>query len=119
MAKVPTTTAGAAKIAKVVANPLAKFPGSFTRQQGAHGRMGATGHTATVFGCTGFLGRYLVHQLAKTGTQVVVPYRAGSDDVRHLKVMGDLGRVIPLRFDAMDTQSLVECMVRAHSLYTF
>ena len=50
---------------------------------------------ATVFGCTGFLGRYLVHKLAKQGTQVVVPYR-DEDSKRFLRVMGDLGQIVPL-----------------------
>jgi len=81
-----------------------------------------SGHVATVFGCTGFLGRYLVHKLgvfrlmlhfdchicslrlhsicfmtnsAKAGTQVVVPFRE-EDEKRHLKVTGDLGQIIPL-----------------------
>lgn len=32
---------------------------------------------------------------AKAGTQVVVPYR-DEDEKRHLKVMGDLGQIVPL-----------------------
>lgn len=54
-----------------------------------------TGSIATVFGATGFLGRYVVSKLAKMGTQVVVPYR-DEDEKRHLKVVGDLGQVVPL-----------------------
>lgn len=61
----------------------------------AAGRHAQTGHVATVFGCTGFLGRYLVHKLAKQGTQVVVPYR-DQDEMRHLKVTGDIGQIVPL-----------------------
>lgn len=48
-----------------------------------------------MFGATGFLGRYLVSKLAKAGTQVVVPYR-DEDEKRHLKLLGDLGQVVPL-----------------------
>ena len=33
--------------------------------------------------------------LAKAGTQVIVPFRE-EDDKRHLKVMGDLGQIVPL-----------------------
>lgn len=33
--------------------------------------------------------------LAKAGTQVVVPFR-DEDEKRHLKVMGDLGQIVPL-----------------------
>lgn len=54
-----------------------------------------SGHVATVFGCTGFLGRYLVNRLAQKGTQVIVPYR-DEDEKRHLKVMGDLGQIVPM-----------------------
>ena len=32
---------------------------------------------------------------AKSGTKVIVPYRE-EDEKRHLKVMGDLGQIIPL-----------------------
>jgi len=75
------------------------------RLQGGRSSLG--GHTTTVFGANGFLGRYIVHRLAKRGNQVVVPYR---DDMgkRHLKVTGDLGRVVFLEFDLRNTQSIEE-----------
>jgi NADH dehydrogenase (ubiquinone) 1 alpha subcomplex subunit 9 len=57
------------------------------------GRSSLGGHTATVFGATGFLGRYIVNKLARQGCTVVVPYREEMAK-RHLKVTGDLGRVV-------------------------
>ena len=33
--------------------------------------------------------------VAKAGTQVIVPYR-DEDEKRHLKVMGDLGQIVPM-----------------------
>jgi NADH dehydrogenase (ubiquinone) 1 alpha subcomplex subunit 9 len=51
------------------------------------------GHTATVFGATGFLGRYIVNRLARSGNTVIVPFREEMTK-RHLKVAGDLGRVV-------------------------
>jgi hypothetical protein len=33
--------------------------------------------------------------LAKAGTQVVIPYRE-EDEKRHLRVLGDLGQIVPL-----------------------
>merc|ERR1712000_389277 len=71
------------------------------------GRSSLGGHTATVFGANGFLGRYIVNRLARRGNQVVVPYR---DDMgkRHLKVTGDLGRVSFMEFDLRNTQSIEE-----------
>jgi hypothetical protein len=37
---------------------------------GPGGRSSVTGGVATVFGCTGFVGHYIVNALAKNGTQV-------------------------------------------------
>jgi len=43
---------------------LLSLPGRPTIvSQGPAGRSAVTGHVATVFGCTGFLGRYLVAKL--------------------------------------------------------
>lgn len=39
------------------------------------GRMSVSGIVATVFGCTGVLGHYVVNELGKHGSQVVTPYR--------------------------------------------
>lgn len=52
-----------------------------------------SGVTATIFGPSGFLGRYFVQALARQGSQVVCPYRCDDLDVQHLRVMGDLGQV--------------------------
>lgn len=52
-----------------------------------------SGITATVFGSTGFLARYVINALAKAGSQVVMPYRCDDLDVQHLRTMGDLGQV--------------------------
>lgn len=52
-----------------------------------------SGITATIFGASGFLGRYVTNALARQGTQVILPHRCDDLDVQHLKVMGDLGQV--------------------------
>lgn len=56
---------------------------------------------ATVFGGSGFVGRYAVRRLAAAGTRVVVgvrhPGRAG-----FLKPMGDVGQVLPVAADIGD-----------------
>lgn len=52
-----------------------------------------SGITATVFGASGFLGRYVANALARQGTQVILPHRCDDLDVQHLKPMGDLGQV--------------------------
>ncbi|RHZ81169.1 hypothetical protein Glove_123g190 [Diversispora epigaea] len=88
--------------------PIVKF--------GAGGRSSVSGHVATVFGCTGFLGRYVVSKLAKRGTQVIVPYR-DEDEKRHLKVNGDLGQVVPLEFDLRNEKNIHECVRNSDIVY--
>ncbi|KAJ9101809.1 hypothetical protein QFC21_003148 [Naganishia friedmannii] len=80
------------------------------------GRSAQNGQVATVFGCTGFLGRYLVHKLAKQGTQVIVPYR-DEDSKRHLKVMGDLGQIVPLEWDVRNAKQIEECVRHSDVVY--
>lgn len=80
------------------------------------GRNAVSGHVATVFGCTGFLGRYLVNRLSQKGTQVVVPYR-DEDTARHLKPMGDLGQIVPMEWDARNEDQIEECMRHSDVVY--
>ncbi|KAA1469748.1 39kDa subunit of Ndufa9, NADH ubiquinone oxidoreductase [Dentipellis sp. KUC8613] len=84
--------------------------------QGPPGRSAVTGHVATVFGCTGFLGRYLVSKLAKAGTQVIIPYR-DEDEKRHLKVMGDLGQIVPMEWDLRSENQIEECVRHSDIVY--
>ncbi|KAI0836819.1 NAD(P)-binding protein [Hypoxylon sp. FL0890] len=81
--------------------PILRVPG---------GRSAIGGHTATVFGATGQLGRYIVNRLARQGCQVVVPFREEMAK-RHLKVTGDLGRVVFIEYDLRNTES-IEASVR-------
>ncbi|KAF2862198.1 NAD(P)-binding protein [Piedraia hortae CBS 480.64] len=73
----------------------------------AGGRSSLGGHTATVFGATGFLGRYIVNRLARSGCTVVVPFREEITK-RHLKVTGDLGRVSFIEYDLRNIDSIEE-----------
>ncbi|KAK1231198.1 Protein-lysine N-methyltransferase efm5 [Marasmius sp. AFHP31] len=43
------------------------------------------------------------------GTQVVVPYR-DEDDKRHLKLMGDLGQIVPMEWDIRNETQIAECL---------
>ncbi|KAA8913923.1 putative NADH-ubiquinone oxidoreductase 39 kDa subunit [Sphaerosporella brunnea] len=79
--------------------PIIRVPGG--------GRSSLGGHTVTVFGASGFLGRYIVNRLARVGCNVIVPYREEMAK-RHLKVSGDLGRVNFIEFDLRNTQSIEE-----------
>ncbi|KAI8818134.1 uncharacterized protein EV422DRAFT_538840 [Fimicolochytrium jonesii] len=86
-------------------------------QRGPGGRSSVSGHVATVMGCTGFLGRYVVNNLGKRGTQVITPYRGTDDDRRHLRLMGDLGQIVPLRFDIRNEEQIRESVRHADTVY--
>ncbi|KAJ3537323.1 hypothetical protein NM688_g6708 [Phlebia brevispora] len=83
---------------------------------GPPGRSAVTGRIATVFGSTGFLARYLIAKLAKSGTQVIVPYR-DEDTKRHLKVMGDLGQIVPMEWDLRRPDQIEECIRHSDTVY--
>ncbi|KAK3702830.1 Protein-lysine N-methyltransferase efm5 [Vermiconidia calcicola] len=87
--------------------PILRIPG---------GRSALGGHTATVFGATGFLGRYIVNRLARSGNSVVVPYREEMSK-RHLKVTGDLGRVSFIEHDLRNTASIEEAVRHSDIVY--
>ncbi|KAL2877514.1 NADH-ubiquinone oxidoreductase 40 kDa subunit [Colletotrichum salicis] len=84
------------------------------RTQG--GRHSLGGHTATVFGATGQVGRYIVNRLARQGCTVVIPFREEMAK-RHLKVSGDLGRVVFLEYDLYNTQSIEESVRHSDVVY--
>ena len=77
--------------------------------QGTPGYSGVSGHVVTVFGATGFLGRYVVQKLARVGSQVVIPFR-DEDEKRHLKLMGDLGQIVNMDWDLRSEQQITECL---------
>ncbi|KAK4496933.1 hypothetical protein PRZ48_011382 [Zasmidium cellare] len=87
--------------------PIIRIPG---------GRSSLGGHTVTVFGATGQLGRYIVNRMARAGNTVVVPYREEMAK-RHLKVTGDLGRVVFIEYDLRNTQSIDESVRHSDIVY--
>ncbi|OHX00248.1 NADH-ubiquinone oxidoreductase 40 kda subunit [Colletotrichum incanum] len=84
------------------------------RTQGGRSSLG--GHTATVFGATGQVGRYIVNRLARQGCTVVIPYREEMAK-RHLKVAGDLGRIVFIEYDLRNTQSIEESVRHSDVVY--
>uniref|UniRef100_A0A668AG75 NADH dehydrogenase [ubiquinone] 1 alpha subcomplex subunit 9, mitochondrial n=1 Tax=Myripristis murdjan TaxID=586833 RepID=A0A668AG75_9TELE len=74
--------------------------------KGKGGRSSSSGVAATVFGATGFLGRYVVNRLGRVGSQVVVPHRCDQYDVMYLRPMGDLGQIIFMEWDARNKDSI-------------
>ncbi|XP_070309251.1 NADH dehydrogenase [ubiquinone] 1 alpha subcomplex subunit 9, mitochondrial isoform X2 [Odocoileus virginianus] len=73
---------------------------------GKGGRSSVSGIVATVFGATGFLGRYVVNHLGRMGSQVIVPYRCEPYDTMHLRPMGDLGQIIFMDWNGRDKDSI-------------
>lgn len=70
---------------------------------------------ATVFGATGFVGRYLVKRLAGAGARVIAasrrPARAG-----FLKPMGDVGQILPVAADVRDRASASAAVARSDAV---
>lgn len=83
---------------------------------GAGGRNSFNGNVVTVFGGTGFLGRYVINRLAKVGTQIVIPYRGSEDDVRYIRLMGDLGQIVFMPFSINDYDSIVKTVTHSNSV---
>uniref|UniRef100_UPI0025AEB8EB NADH dehydrogenase [ubiquinone] 1 alpha subcomplex subunit 9, mitochondrial n=1 Tax=Doryrhamphus excisus TaxID=161450 RepID=UPI0025AEB8EB len=74
--------------------------------KGKGGRSSSSGIAATVFGATGFLGRYVVNRLGRIGSQIVVPHRCDQYDTMYFKPMGDLGQIIFMEWDARNKDSI-------------
>ncbi|NXI27718.1 NDUA9 dehydrogenase, partial [Sterrhoptilus dennistouni] len=73
---------------------------------GRSGRSSVSGIVATVFGATGFLGRYVVNRLGRIGSQVIIPYRCDQYDLMYLRPMGDLGQLLFMEWDCKDKDSI-------------
>lgn len=69
----------------------------------------------TIFGCSGFVARYVAQTLGRAGCQLVFPYRCDDTDVQHLRVMGDLGQVVMLPdFDVEDEEAIARAVHRSN-----
>lgn len=77
-------------------------------------RAQVSGIVATVFGGSGFLGRYVINNLGKVGSQVVYPFRCSELDIQHIRVMGDLGKMVPFRFDVRDEEAIAQAMSQSN-----
>ncbi|RKO96457.1 NAD(P)-binding protein, partial [Caulochytrium protostelioides] len=122
----PTAAAAAARLARAAVTTTRRYDHQVVQRvpenavyqtAGPGGRSSRGDRVVTVFGSTGFLSRYLCRNWAKNGNTLVVPFRASDEDKRHLKVMGDLGQVIPMRWHIEDEKSIAECVRHADVVY--
>lgn len=104
---------------KNAATPLAAAVSQQTRaksdalqqiKSGRGGRSSFTGNVVTVFGASGFIGKYVVNRLAKEGNQVIIPYRGDAYDVHRFKVAGDLGQILFVPIDVRHQDSLMKAV---------
>ncbi|XP_064092464.1 NADH dehydrogenase [ubiquinone] 1 alpha subcomplex subunit 9, mitochondrial-like [Macrobrachium nipponense] len=75
-------------------------------KRGRGGRSSFSGIVCTIFGASGFMGRYICNRLGKTGTQMVIPYRGDHYDVMPLKLAGDLGQVLFIPYHLCDEDAI-------------
>lgn len=79
-------------------------------KRGRGGRSSFSGIVATVFGATGFLGRYVVNQLGRSGSQIIIPYRYETHGVKALRLTGDLGQILYFPWHIEDEESIRKCI---------
>jgi NADH dehydrogenase len=66
----------------------------------------------TVFGGSGFIGRYVVRRLAKAGARIEVAVR-DPEGAAFLKPMGDVGQIVPVACDVRDDASVAATLTGA------
>ena len=80
-------------------------------QAGSDGRQSVSGVVATIFGATGFLGRYVVSTFGEHGSRAVCPHRCDDMDMQHLRPMGDLGNIITVPDFTIRDDELVKKLI--------
>lgn len=89
---------------------IIKHPTAASLKRGTGGRSSFNGLVCTVFGSTGFVGRYVCNRLGKIGTQLILPYRCDMYKCLPLKLSGDLGQVLFHPFHLRDEDSIRKCI---------
>ena len=79
---------------------------SIAGEFGTGGRSSVSGLTVSIFGATGFLGRYVTNEFGKVGTTAYIANRGCEMDHRHLKPMFDLGMAGVYYYSPRDEDSI-------------
>src|ERR1043166_8348656 len=82
------------RLSRLVPQPLSRFTSH--RSLFTQNMLSLKDKTVTVFGGTGFIGRYIVPRLAKLGARIVIPTR-DIDRALPLKTAGDVGQIVPFQ----------------------
>lgn len=79
--------------------------------QAAGGRSSVSGIRATVFGAgSRGLGHQIVNRLGSIGTQCILPYRDDGHSVKICKGMGDLGQIVPVKYQIRDKDAVMRAI---------
>ncbi|CAF0907057.1 unnamed protein product [Didymodactylos carnosus] len=80
-------------------------------KRGGGGRSSFSGICATIFGASGFVGKAALGQLAKEGSQIIVPYRDDPYNLRDLRLLGDLGQILFTPYYSKDENSIRKALM--------
>jgi len=83
-------------------------------KRGRGGRGSFSGVVATVFGATGFLGKFVLNRLGAQGTQMIIPYRSDPKTFLDLKTAGGLGQMLFTEFHLNDEASIAKAVQHSH-----
>lgn len=79
---------------------------------GPGGRSSFSGVVATVFGGTGFVGHAVLNRLTKNGASIVLPHRGSFQHINRIKLMADLGQMLPRKFSLKDDDDRVRDLIQ-------
>jgi len=77
----------------------------------AGGRQSVSGIRATVFGAGSYgLGHHIVGRLGPIGAQCILPYRDDGSSVKICKLAGDLGQIVPIKYQVRDKDAVMRSL---------
>ena len=71
--------------------------------------------TVIIFGGSGFVGHNIIRKMAKKGFKIIVPYQRPINEAK-LRLYGQVGQIIPIRFDQMDYSSMETIIKSSHAV---